>query len=81
MRAGAPVCQSWYENPIDGAGGLLVVNKPTGQWEKPNKKTVRQLFTIGAKATEDDFDRKARYIKYVFWGVSILLFVGFLVVF
>ena len=24
-----------YENPNDGAGGLLVVNKPTGQWEKP----------------------------------------------
>ena len=60
---------------------MLVAKKPTGQWEKPNKKTVRQLFTIGAKATEDDFDRKARYIKYIFWGVSILLFVGFLVVF
>ena len=44
------------------------MNKPTGQWEKPNKKTVRQLFTIGAKATEDDFDRKARYIKYIFLG-------------
>ena len=75
------MCQRGYETPIDGVGGVLVVNKPTGQWEKPNKKTVRQLFIIGAKATEDDFDRKARYIKYIFWGVSILLFVVFLVVF
>ena len=66
---------------MDGVGGLLVVNKPTGQWEMPKKKTVRQLFTIGAKATEDDFDRKARYIKYIFWGVSVLLFVGFFVIY
>ena len=44
------------------------MNKPTGQWEKPNKKTVRHLFTIGAKATEDDFDRKARYIKVYLLG-------------
>ena len=57
------------------------MNKPTGQWEKPNKKSVRQLFIIGAKATEDDFDRKARYIKYVCWGVSVLLFAGFLALF
>ena len=60
---------------------MLVAKKPTGQWEKSNKKTARHLFTIGAKATEDDFDRKARYIKYIFWGVSILLFIAFLVVF
>ena len=45
-----------------------MVNKPTGQWEMPKKKTVLQLFTIGAKATEDDFDRKAGYIKYIFLG-------------
>ena len=75
------VCQRRHETPIDGVGGLLVVNKPTGQWEMPKKKTVRQLFTIGAKATEDDFDRKARYIKYIFWGVSVLLFVGFFVIY
>ena len=60
---------------------MFVAKKLTGQWEKPNKQTVRNLFTIGAKATEDDFDRKARYIKYIFWGVSILLLVGLLVVF
>ena len=60
---------------------LLVVNKPTGQWEMPKKKTVWQLFTIGAKATEDDFDRKARYITYIFWGASVLLFVGFFVIY
>jgi len=60
---------------------MLVVKKPTGQWEKSNKKTVRHLFTVGAKATEDDFDRKARYIKYIFWGVSVLLFVGFFVIY
>jgi len=62
------VCQQCYETPIDGVGGLSAVNKPTGQWEMPKKKTARQLFTIGAKATEDDFDRKARYIKYIFLG-------------
>ena len=66
-------------NPISSIEWLLAVNKPTGRWERPNKKTVRQLFTIGAKAAEDDFDRKARYIKYIFWGVSAFIFVGFLV--
>ena len=75
------MCKRRHESPIDGVGGLLVVNKPTGQWEMPKKKTVRQLFTIGAKATEDDFDRKSRYIKYIFWGVSVLLFVGFFVIY
>ena len=60
---------------------MLVAKKPTGQWGDSNKKIARHLFTIGAKATEDDFDRKARYIKYIFWGISVLLFIGFLVVF
>ena len=69
--------------PLKNLNGHFPFKVPAtlGQWEKRNKETVRQLFIIGAKATEDDFDRKARYIKYAFWGVSILLFVGFLVVF
>jgi hypothetical protein len=54
------------------------VNKPTDPWENPNKKTVQKLFAIGAKASEGDFDRKSRYIKYICWGISILLFIGFL---
>ena len=69
--------------PSDGrkiysASGMLAVNKPTGSWENPNKKTVQKLFAIGAKVSEDDFDRKSRYIKYVCWGISVLLFIGFL---
>ena len=71
-HCGQLACQRWYENPIDGAA-LLVAKKPTGQWEKSNKKTVRQLFTIGAKTTEDDFAQKSRYIKYVF-GESLYFF-------
>jgi hypothetical protein len=57
------------------------VNKPADPWENPNKKTVQKLFAIGAKASEDDFDRKSRYIKYICWGISILLFIGFLSIF
>ena len=54
--------------------------KPTGHWENSKKKTAQQLFRIGAKVTESDFDRKARYIKYVFWGISVILFLLFLVI-
>ncbi len=66
---------------IYSASGVLAVNKPTDPWENPNKKTVQKLFAIGAKASEDDFDRKSRYIKYICWGISILLFIGFLSIF
>jgi hypothetical protein len=57
------------------------MNKPTDPWENPNKKTVQKLFAIGAKASEGDFDRKSRYIKYICWGISILLFIWVLSIF
>jgi hypothetical protein len=67
-----------FGGKIYGASGVLAMNKPTDPWESPNKKTVQKLFAIGRKASEDDFDRKSRYIKYVLWGISALLFMGFL---
>ena len=55
-------------------------NKPTGHWDNPKKKAAQHLFRIGAKVTESDFDRKARYIKYVFWGISVVLFLLFMII-
>ncbi len=55
-------------------------NKPTGRWENSKKKAAQQLFRIGAKVTESDFDRKGRYIKYVFWGISVILFLLFVAI-
>mgnify|MGYP006879259770 CR=1 FL=1 len=55
-------------------------NKPTGHWDNPKKKAAQQLFRIGAKVTESDFDRKGRYIKYVFWGISVVLFLLFILI-
>jgi hypothetical protein len=55
-------------------------NKPTGHWDNPKKKAAQHLFRIGAKVTESDFDRKARYIKYVFWGISVVLFLLFITI-
>ena len=54
--------------------------KPTGHWDNPKKKAAQQLFRIGATATESDFDRKSRYIKYVFWGISVVLLILFFVI-
>ena len=50
-------------------------NKPTGRWEPPNRRYVQRIFRIGNKAIEDDFDRKGRYIKYFFWGVSVVFLI------
>ena len=56
------------------------VNKPTGSWSSSNTWTAREMFRVGAKAIESDFDRKARYIKYVCILISFVLGTGFLYV-